>query len=137
MLPLEVATYLSTAGLGLTPGINLFDRPFPEAAQDQAVYVEALPGRPNDRTFGPSGQAPLGEWPSFLVMVRDSRENDGAAELLAQRIYRALDNLGPVTFSGVLYRDIRATLGAPTLTYDHSDRPLWVCHFEADKNVSP
>jgi len=137
MLPGEVTAYLVSAGLGLTFGTNLFAVPFPEAAPDRAAYVEIFGGSPNDRTFGPSLQTPLGEFVEFLVLVRDSKESAQAAELLAHDIYKKLDNLGPVTLSGVLYRDVHATQGPPKfLGVDENNRPLYYCAYEADKDRS-
>ncbi len=137
MLPLEVATYLVGAGLGLTLGTSLFDAPVPEDAQEAAAWIESYPLRASDRTFGPSLQAPVGEWVGFSVFVRDARENATVAENLANSIYKKLDGLGPVTLSGVLYRDVRATAGPPyPLGVDASNRPLYACHYQADKDRS-
>jgi hypothetical protein len=137
MLPGEIATYLAGAGLGLTLGTSLFAVPFPEAAQDRAVYVEIFGGRENDRTFGPSLQAPLGENVEFLVIVRDSKDSAQAAEQLANDIYKKLDSLGVVTLSGVIYRDVHVTQGPPRfLAFDQNNRPLYYCAYEADKDRS-
>jgi len=137
-LPLEVATYLAGAGLGLQLGVSIFDVPFPEGAQDNAAYIETYPGREGDRTFGGNLAAPLGDWTSFTVFVRDARENVAVAETLAIAIHKKLRNIQGQTLSGVLYRDIRATAGAPYFAgFDHSNnRPLYACHYEADKNES-
>lgn len=136
-LPLEIATYLAGAGLGLQLGVSIFDVPFPEGAQDAAVYVESAPGREPDQVFGGHLAVPVGLWPSFTVFVRDARENAAAADALATAIYKKLRNLQSQTLSSVLYRDIRATAGEPYFAgFDHTNRPLYACHFEADKNES-
>lgn len=137
MLPLEVATYLAAAGLGLQLGVSIFDVPVPEDAQEAAVWIESYPGREDDRTFGPSLQASLGEWVGFSVFVRDGRENAGAAETLSNNIFKKLRNLGPLQLSGVMYRDVRATGGPPYyLGADASNRPVYAGHYEADKDES-
>lgn len=140
MLPGEVCTYLEAQGLGLSFSVSprsLFGVPFPETAPDVAAYVELLPGQKSDRTFGPSLQAPLGEWAEFLVVVRGGRDSAQATEILAHNVYKKLDGLGPVVLSGVLYRDVRATEGPPRfLDDDHNDRPLYFCMYVADKDRS-
>lgn len=137
MLGSEIALYLASAGIGLTAGSTVFDVPFPEASPDQAAYIDVFGGRNNDRTFGPSLQAPLGENVDFLVVVRGTREGAAAAEGLADSIYKKLDNLGPVTLSGVLYRDVRTTEGPPKfLGFDQNNRPLFYCAYLADKDRS-
>lgn len=137
MLAGEIVTYLASAGIGLTAGANLFAVPFPEASPDVAAYVDVFGGQLNTRTFGPSLQAPLGENVDFLVVVRGVREGAAAAETLADSIYKKLDNLGPVTLTGVLYRDVRTTEGPPKfLAFDPMNRPLYYCAYLADKDRS-
>jgi len=137
MTPDEVATYLAGAGLGLTLGVDLFDVPYPVLAQDRAVAIDIYNSLPADRTFGPSLTQPLGEHPEFNVFVRDARGNDAAAKTLAYAVFRKLDFLGPVTLSGVLYRDIRAIGGEPKfLAFDDNQRPVYSMTFLCDKNPS-
>lgn len=136
----EIVTYLAAAGLGLVAsgaGINLYPTPYPLSAPDRAVAVDVYGGRKSDRTFGPSLQAPANEYPLFHVFVRDSRNNGAAAASLADSIYKALDNLGPTTLSGVAYRDVVSVDGPPKfLGFDENQRPMWVLNFQATKDRS-
>lgn len=133
----EIAAYLAGAGLGLTLGTNLFTVPFPVTAPDQAVAIDVYASQPADRTFGPSLTQPLGEHPEFNVFVRDARENAQAAQTLAYQIFRKLDFLGPVTLSGIVYRDVRAVGGEPKfMAFDQNMRPIYTMTLVCDKNPS-
>lgn len=133
----EIGTYLAGAGLGLTLGTNLFLIPLPLISPDKAVALDVYSGKPADRTFGGSLAVNANEYPEFQVFVRDVRENAREAMVLAYAIHRKLDNLGPVTLSGVVYRDVKGIAGEPKfLDFDQNQRPIYWCAYEAAKDPS-
>jgi hypothetical protein len=53
------------------------------------------------------------------------------------QIYDLLDNMGPVTLGGVLYRDVRCPDGPPKfLASDANLRSIYVINFDVDKERS-
>jgi hypothetical protein len=135
----EIAAYLAAAGLGLTtaaPNPNLFARPFPFDAPDQAVAIDVYGGHDSERIFGTGKAATIGEHPLFHVYVRDQRDNDASAAALAQQIYDFLDcaTPGAIGSPAVYYWDIRSTDGPPKfMGSDGNNRSIYVLTFLADK----
>lgn len=119
----DVMTYLSTAGLGLTLGTNLFGSYLPDQP-DQCVAIFEYPGSPSDFTMG-SGVLPVVEETRFQVMARDVEVNYAVNELLIQSIYRSILTVINVTLSGTWYQRWEA-IQAPFFL--HRDEKVRVHH---------
>lgn len=116
----EIARFLTTAGLSLIEGTNLFRHELPETPL-VAVAVEHPPVDDGSiRTFGPDGTAPAATQPRFLVVVRDT--DKAAAFRLARKIRFALDDK-----SGSLENpdyDVAQPDGSAATTLYHAIRAL-------------
>lgn len=138
MLALDIATYLSGQGLGLTIASsgNLFACPFPATAPQASVSIVEGTSRPTIRAFGPDLGAPVAERPTFKVTVRDVLNNFGAALTLARAIHDKLDWLTASTGmapSGARYMLVRAMTLPRYIGDDGNDRQLFVCDFDVTK----
>jgi hypothetical protein len=126
----ELAVYLEGAGLDLTtaaPEPNLFKEPFPLGGPDVAVCL--IPYSADTvETFGESLSAPAMETHTFKVIARAPAGEGKLARTKAYDVYLKLRRLGPVTLSGVAYKNIKA---APPvfLSLDEQSRPRF--HFDA------
>jgi hypothetical protein len=132
----ELATYLAAAGLGLTPGGNLFEVPFPEFAPDIAVSLVDPESGEVIGSFGASLSAYDVEIPDLVVMIRGARDGLEAARTKAQEVYKKLRRLGPANLSGVEYLDVEAK--PPHLAgYDANERPVFSFSCKVFKAESP
>jgi hypothetical protein len=134
----ELATYLEGADLGLTtaaPEPNLFKEPFPLGGPDEAVCLVPY-FADTVETFGESLSPPAMETQTFKVIARAAAGEGKLARTKAYDVYLKLRRLGPVTLSGVSYKNIKA---APPvfLSMDEQSRPRF--HFDATawKEESP
>ena len=91
-------------------GTDLFEGPMPELP-DACVAITLYSGEEGDRVMAPSLTAPATEPALVQLMVRNGAKATAAARAYA--IHALLDNLGPVTLSGVVYHHVHAEGGAP------------------------
>ena len=112
MLTGDIVAYLATASLGLTPGVNLWAEPLPETTSttDYQVSVVEYGGRPSIRGMGANLSAPVAEIRRFQVAVIGQQSQNEETGILANSIYKALDQLAEVSLgsTGTRYLLIRA-----------------------------
>lgn len=95
----DCLTYLAGAGLGLTPGVNLFLSLLPDSP-DQAVVLDEYPG---DTDWTMSTALPAVEEYHFQLTSRDTEENYNTNQIRIQAIYRSLITVSNQTIGGTLY----------------------------------
>jgi len=128
----DVATYLATIpALGLTAGQNLFDVPYPEAAQDQAVAVVETPGSVDDHAAGASLSRSLYEVPRFQVICRDAENKAATARALARSIRLNLNRLAATTIGDTKVLTMQSLQPPFYLRSDQNSRHLFICNYEA------
>ncbi len=128
----DVATYLATIpALGLTAGTNLFDVPFPESSQDQAVSVVETPGSRDDHAAGASLSRSVYEVPRFQVICRDSEPNATTARALARRIRLNLNRMAATTIGDTKILTMESLQPPFYLSSDQNSRHRYICNFEA------
>lgn len=107
-MPAEAAlvTYLD-ALLTEAAGTDLFEGPMPESPDNCVAVAHYDSLSPEGRVMGASLSDNAGLWPvSVQIMARNVSKT--AAEARARAYLDLLDNLGPVTLSGVLYHSCEA-----------------------------
>jgi minor capsid protein len=128
----DVANYLAgVAALSLTAGTNLFDVPFPEASQDQAVAVVETPGSEDDHAAGASLSRPLYEVPRFQVICRDVEANAATARALARSIRLNLNRLAATTIGDTKVLTMQSLQPPFYLSADGRNRHRYICNYEA------
>jgi Bacteriophage minor capsid protein len=116
-----------------TAGTDLFYGPMPELP-DSCVAVTAYAGESaaEERTFGPSLQAPQCEIGRFQVAVRGTVQATVAADALA--LHALLDGLGDATINGRIYFYVESVNGEPAfLKQDESQRYTYAASYRARK----
>jgi len=128
----DVATYLATvSALSLTAGTNLFDVPFPEASQDQAVAIVETPGSEDDHAAGASLSRPLYEVPRFQVICRDAETKAETARALARSIRLNLNRLAATTIGTTRVLTCNSLQPPFYLKSDENHRHYIITNYEA------
>jgi hypothetical protein len=128
----DVATYLATIpALGLTAGTNLFDIPFPESAQSQAVCLIDTPGSEDEHAAGASLSRPLYETPRFQVVCRDAEDKAATAKALARSIRLNLNRLAATTLGDTRVLTMKSLQPPFYISVDGQNRHRWVTNYEA------
>ena len=111
--PVDVATFLAGAGLGLTLGVNLFHTPerVGIGVPNDAVFVYGMPGGRPDRNMDTRIEH---RFPIVNIRIRDTKQQD--ADTLARSIMTKMQGLN---LSG--YLDIRALQGEPGSSFANEE----------------
>ena len=130
MLLDDVLDFLSTGGLGLTSGTNLFAGTLPDSPDRCVVLYETggfFPIHAN------ANAAAVVERPRVQVVTR-APSFQGARQL-AHNVFRRLDSTRGATINGVFYHWISAVSSPAQMGDDGSGRPRVVCNFDIVKNL--
>lgn len=112
-------------------GTDLFEGPMGELP-DACVALTLYAGEEGDRVMAPSLTAPAVEASMVQLMVRNTLKATAASRAYA--IHALLDNLGPVTISGVLYHHVSAEGGPPIcIGLDANARWRYVASYRCEK----
>jgi hypothetical protein len=102
----DVTTFLSSAGLGLTVGTNLFASLLPDQPDAAVAVFEYMPA-PSDFTMG-SGSLqtalPAIEESRVQIMCRDIEANYNTNQATIEAIYRAMVQMSSSTIGGTFYQ---------------------------------
>jgi hypothetical protein len=102
-----IVAYLDTV-LTETAGTNLFEGPMPETPEDCIAVTQYDAQEAEDRIMAGSLVNQQAVWPCQIqVMARSASKNTAQARAIAA--FDALDNLGPVTLSGVTYHSVECS----------------------------
>jgi len=103
-----IVAYLDSV-LSLTGGVNLFEGPAPESPPEEILAVTQYDAQEaEDRIMAGSLVDQQAVWPCQIqVMARSADKNTAQARAIAA--FDALDNLGPVTLSGVTYHSVECS----------------------------
>lgn len=132
-MPAEAAivTYLDSQ-LTETAGTDLFEGPMPESPANciHVAHYDSLEAE--DRIMSASLANQQAIWPAMVqVMARNTVK--ATAEARARAAFDVLDNLGPVTLSGVLYHSVEADGEPFGLGQDENERWRYVFNIRCEK----
>jgi len=134
MLLPDIGDFLSTGGLGLTTGTNLFLGRMP-ALPITASAVYETGGQATVHAFGATaGSAAVMERPRFQVVVRSSG-GYAAARSTMQGIFTRLDGARDQTINGIRYDWIASVQSPFFLKTDENDHSLIAVNFDVSKRV--
>jgi hypothetical protein len=102
-----IVAYLDTV-LSETAGTNLFEGPAPEFPDDLIAVTQYDAQDAEDRIMSASLANQQAIWPCQIqVMARSTAKNTAQTRAIAA--FDFLDNLGPVTLSGVTYHSVECS----------------------------
>ncbi len=132
MLLDDVGDYLSTGGLGLTSGTNLFLGMLPDKPEQACGIYETGGFFPIHAMAASAGNAVV-ERPRIQIVTR-SATYQGARQLM-HNIYKRLDGLRDVTINSTRYLYMQAVSSPAQMGLDGSGRPRIVLNVDIVKKL--
>lgn len=129
----DLMDYLSTGGIGLTTGTNLFVGPTAPDAPDRAAILTETGGFfPIHAMAGSAGQA-VAERPRVQVVTR-APTYQGARQLI-HNVFQRLDGAGNLTINTTRYLHMTAVSSPAPMGLDGSGRHRCVVNFDVTKKL--
>lgn len=129
----DVGDYLSTGGIGLTTGTNLWLGKMPDLPAISTALYETGGISAVHAFASASGQAVV-ERPRFQVVVRHTDYASGRQ--LIHNIWKRLDGAGDFTINSTRYLWIEAVQSPFFLKFDDNNRVLFAVNFDCHKALT-
>ena len=132
MLLDDMGDYLSTGGLGLTTGTNLFLGTLPDSPDTAAAVYETGGFFPIHAMSASAGNAAV-ERPRIQIVTRAAKYQ--TARQLMHNIFTRLDGLGDTTINSTRYLHMTAVSSPAAIGTDPSGRARMVLNLDVVKKL--